>query len=248
MTIPPLLPILDAGLAGDRILELVELVAEGGARWVEYRDKVGDDRGRYERCARLAEACRRLDLDLLVNDRVDVALAVGAEGVHLGQRDLPVAVARRLMGADAVVGLSVDTAAEAKAAADLEVDYVALGPVFATATKPDAGPVVGVEGVRATRQALGDATALVVIGGITPENATAATAAGGDCVAVISSIVGARDPAAATADLLVAAREGLTHRRAGDDGDADGGSLGGSGSRFGTDSATGPGTDGDSGR
>jgi len=225
-SIPPLLPVVDAGLAGDRLVEIVDLLARGGARWVEFRDEVGDDRECYERALGIADACRRQELDLLVNDRVDVALAVGARGVHLGQRDLPVEAARRLLGPDAVVGLSVDTVAEARAAAELDVDYVALGPVFATATKPDAGPVVGVEGVRAVRQSLASTLPLVVIGGITPENAAAATAAGGDCVAVISSILGARDPAGATAELLHAAREGLVHRSGAAAGDEPGGTDG----------------------
>lgn len=212
-TIPPILPVLDAGLAGDRLLELTEQVAAGGAEWIEFRDKVGDDRGRYERAVRVAEICARTGLELLVNDRADVALAVGARGVHLGQRDLPPDAARKLLGPDAVIGLSVDTADEAQAAVRLAVDYVALGPIFATASKHDTGPVVGVERLHAVRAALDRDMPLVAIGGITPQNAAAVTTAGGDCVAVVSSILGARDPAVATADLLRAAREGLARRR-----------------------------------
>lgn len=208
--LPAVLPLLDAGVAAAGLGDLVEAMASAGARWVEYRDKEADDRTALARAARLQDRCRALGLTLLVNDRVDVALAVGA-GVHLGQQDLPADVARRLLGEAAVIGLSVDTVGEALTAARLPVDYLALGPVFATVTKGDAGPVVGLEGLAAVRDAV--ETPLVAIGGITPDNAAAVTAAGADCVAAVSSIVGSPDPAAAMAALRAAAEDGLARRR-----------------------------------
>ena len=163
-------------------------VANGGANWVEYRDKETDDRRVHERAVAMASACRQFDVRLLINDRVDVALAAGADGVHLGQDDLPVSKARELLGTEAIIGISVDTAEEARAAETLPVDYIAIGPVFATSSKPDAGPVVNLDGVR--QAAVSISKPLVAVGGIDLSNAGAVVAAGCDCVAVLSALHG----------------------------------------------------------
>ena len=141
-----MLPIIDP-LATTSLVDAVAAVARGGAGWVEYRDKKADDRRAHERAVALVGVCRELDVRLLINDRVDVALAVGADGVHLGQDDLPAAAARELLGDRAIIGISVDTVEEAVAAEALPVDYIAIGPVFGTSSKPDAGPAVGLDGV-----------------------------------------------------------------------------------------------------
>ena len=204
------MPILDPNVAGDRFVDLLEAVARGGARWVEYRDKDAADELARTRAAALVVAGRRLGVDVLVNDRVEVARLTGAAGVHLGQDDMPAAAARQRLGPRALIGISVDTAAEARAAADLPVNYVAIGPIFPTASKPNAGPVVGLEGVRAA--AVATDTPLVAVGGIDAGNAADVTAAGADCVAAISAFLAGDDVEAATRCLLAAARLGFERR------------------------------------
>ena len=181
------MPIIDP-LTTDSLVEAVRAVAHGGANWVEYRDKETDDRRVHERAVAMVSACREFNVRLLINDRVDVALAVGADGVHLGQDDLPVSKARELLGTEAIIGISVDNGEEARAAEVLPVDYIAIGPVFATSSKPDAGPVVSLDGVR--QAAVSISKPLVAVGGIDFSNAGAVVAAGCDCVAVLSALHG----------------------------------------------------------
>jgi thiamine-phosphate pyrophosphorylase len=206
----PLLPILDPAATAEPLLEVLLALAAGGAAWVEYRDKAAGDRLACERAARLVREARRLGIALLVNDRVDVALAAGADGVHLGQEDLPAAAARRLLGDEAIIGISVDTVAEARAAADLPIDYVAIGPVFATATKPDAGPVVGVAGVAAAAAAIDKP--IVAVGGIDARTAPEVIAAGAECVAVVAALFGSGGVEACTSRLIEAAARGFRER------------------------------------
>ncbi|MFQ5743467.1 MAG: thiamine phosphate synthase [Acidobacteriota bacterium] len=207
---PSILPIVDAALAKQEMEKLMPALAAAGATWVEYRDKRADDRLFHHRAGEALEAARQHGIALLINDRVDMALAVGAHGVHLGQEDLPVEVARRLLGPEMIVGLSVGKLEEAQVAELLPVDYIALGPVYATSTKPDAGEPVGLEMVRAVREAT--TIPLVAIGGITADNAAAVTAAGADCVAAASFLFGAPSPGDATRRLQAASMEGLRQR------------------------------------
>ncbi len=132
---------------------------------------------------------------MIINDRVDVALASGADGVHLGQRDLPVREARRLLGRDAIIGLSVETPAQALDAESLDVDYLGVSPIFSTPTKPDAGAPWGLEGLRSLRART--RRVLVAIGGIDASNAESVLAAGADGLAVVSAICASADPEAA---------------------------------------------------
>ncbi len=205
----PVLPIIDP-LATIGLVDAVAAVARGGAGWVEYRDKKADDRRAHERAVALVAACRELGVRLLINDRVDVALATGADGVHLGQDDLPVAAARELLGDRAIIGISVDTVEEAMAAEALPVDYIAIGPVFGTSSKPDAGRVIGLDGVRAAAIAI--SKPLVAVGGIDLSNAEDVVAAGCDCVAVLSALFGSRGPEDATRRLIEAAEAALERR------------------------------------
>ena len=124
---------------------------------------------------------------IIINDRADIALALRADGVHLGQDDLPPDAGRRLLGADAIIGFSTHNPVQAKLAAQLPVSYVAIGPIFATNTKCNPDAIVGIEGLRRVRDAVGD-IALVAIGGITIENAAAVISAGADAVAVIGAL------------------------------------------------------------
>jgi thiamine-phosphate pyrophosphorylase len=130
----------------------------------------------------------RPGVQLIINDRVDLALAVGAHGVHLGQDDMPPDAARKLLGPNAVIGYSTHNIEQAIAATKLPIDYLAIGPIFATTTKGDTAPVLGLDGLRAVRHAIG-AFPLVAIGGITHANARDVIAAGADSVAVISALL-----------------------------------------------------------
>ena len=180
----PILPILDPQAVGDALTEALEALARGGARWIEYRDKDSDERLFRARAAEIVGLAVSLGVDVLINDNVDVARDTGAAGVHLGQDDVPAATARRILGPGAMIGVSVDTTAEARRVAATPVDYVAIGPIFPTRSKPDAGPVVGLEGLREAADATDKP--LVAVGGIDDANAASVIAAGADCVAAIS--------------------------------------------------------------
>jgi thiamine-phosphate pyrophosphorylase len=147
----------------------------------------------------LLEVTRAAGIPLIVNDRVDVALAIGAEGVHIGQDDMPAAIARRLIGPDRILGVSARTVEEAIQAERDGANYLGAGDVFGTPTKPDAGPPIGVEGLRQIVRAV--SIPVVAIGGVTPQNAPAAVEAGAVGVAVISAVMGAPDPEAAARQL-----------------------------------------------
>ena len=183
--LPRLYAITDAA-AGLSHVEQVEAFARGGARWVQVRDKHAAGRELYEIVVAALAVARPLGVKIVVNDRVDVALAAGADGAHVGQEDLPAKAAREILGPDRIVGVSTHTAEQAREAASLPVEYVAIGPVFATATKANPDPVVGLEGVRAARAVV--PMPLVAIGGITLEHAPEVIAAGADSVAVVSDL------------------------------------------------------------
>ena len=137
--------------------------------------------------AALRVACER-GVRLIINDRVDIALALRADGVHLGQDDLEPEAARHLLGEDAIIGFSTHNIEQAREAARLPVDYIAIGPIYATSTKENPDPVVGLDGLRRVREAVG-LKPLVAIGGITRENARDVIEAGADSVAVISQLL-----------------------------------------------------------
>lgn len=195
--------VADSTLCGPRgLVATVAAAVAGGVTLVQLREPGATTR---ELC-RLGTALQEILVDsgvpLIVNDRVDVALAIGAAGVHLGQSDLDARTARRLVGADLVIGLSVSTAEEVAEAGRLPagtVDHLGIGPVFATATKPEAAAPLG---LRRTAE-LRAATTLpcVAIGGIGPANLEAVRATGVDGVAVVSAICAADDPAGAAAQL-----------------------------------------------
>jgi thiamine-phosphate diphosphorylase len=174
--------ITDPGLTRAGMLSDVEAALRAGAAVVQYRDKGGPS---PELCRRMAEACRAAHVPLLVNDDVTLAAEIGADGVHVGQSDTTPAVARALLGSRAIVGVSVATIAELAAAEADGASYVAASPVFATPTKADAGPGIGLFGVRALRAAT--RLPLAVIGGIGEENILRLAAAGADLFCAISA-------------------------------------------------------------
>ena len=186
--LPRVYPITDTQISGLSHMEQVALFADGGATLVQLRDKRTSGLQFYEQAkAALAIATER-GVRLIINDRVDVALALGGLDVHLGQEDLPPEAARRLLGDDAVIGFSTHNGEQAIEAAGSPIDYLAIGPIFATSTKANPDPVVGLEGLRVVRAATGSLP-LVAIGGVTPANARDVIEAGADSVAMISGLL-----------------------------------------------------------
>jgi len=186
--LPRIYPLTDVPLSGISHAEQVKLLSLGGATLIQLREKRMPAREFYEQAKEAVEVAARRGVQLIVNDRVDVALAVGAHGVHLGQDDMPPEAARGLLGPEAVIGHSTHNIEQAVAAAKLPIDYLAIGPIFATTTKSDTAPVLGLEGLRTVRRAVG-AFPLVAIGGITSANAADVIAAGADSVALISALL-----------------------------------------------------------
>jgi thiamine-phosphate pyrophosphorylase len=178
----------DARLSGLSHAEQVARLAEGGATFVQLREKHLSPREFCREAEAAVEVARARGVRLVVNDRADIALAVGADGVHLGQDDLDPEAARALLGRGAVVGYSTHSVEQAVAAARLPVSYIAIGPVFHTASKANPDPVVGLEGVRRVRAAVPDVP-LVAIGGVTRQNARAVLDAGADSVALIRALL-----------------------------------------------------------
>ncbi|MCE4542087.1 MULTISPECIES: thiamine phosphate synthase [unclassified Caballeronia] len=185
----------------DAALAVARAALEGGATLVQLRAPEWHKRAWFDLARELAPLARAHGVPFVVNDHVDVALAVGADGVHIGQRDLPAEIARRLLGPDALIGLSVsnlDETAEADARAGI-VDYLGAGPVYATPTKTDASAPCGIDGLAAIRAATRLPT--VAIGGIQAHNAAEVMRAEPAGLAVVSAICKAPDPREAAASL-----------------------------------------------
>lgn len=186
--LPKLYPITDARLSGLSHAEQIALMGEGGASLVQLREKHLSPRDFYAAAEDALSVARERKMLLIVNDRVDIALAVGADGVHLGQDDMPPAAARELLGQQAIIGFSTHSIEQAREAARLLVDYIAIGPIFNTSSKENPDAVIGLDGLRRVRQAVGQMP-LVAIGGITSETASAVLNAGADAIAVISLLL-----------------------------------------------------------
>ena len=201
---PTLYLVTDPELARGRALtEVVAAAVRGGVTLVQLRDKHADGRALLETARALRTVLDPHDVPLIVNDRADVAHAAGAAGCHIGQSDLPAAAARAILGPDAIVGVSIDAVAQARAIDPGLVDYVACGPFAVTATKADAGEAIGADGLSAVRTET-TTVPLVAIGGIDPRNVAEAVRAGADGIAVVSAIVAAADPEAASRELRAA--------------------------------------------
>lgn len=188
--------------AGRTTKEVVSAAIDGGIDAVQLREKHLSARERYELGDELRRATREAGVDLLVNDRVDIAAAIDADGVHLGDDDLPIDAAREILDPDAVIGRSVSTVEGAKAAEANGADYLGVGAVFATTSKADVeegNNGIGLERVAGIAAAVD--VPLVGIGGVTVENAASVVEAGAGGIAVISAITAAEDPARATREL-----------------------------------------------
>ncbi len=207
--IPQLYPILDAGLLERRGISIESFARQlwnAGIRFLQYRDKGGTDAQVVERARLLRGIFPPGEATLLLNDRVHLYAASGCDGVHVGQRDVSVQDARAALGSKALLGVSTHNLSQLEQADSSPADYVAVGPVYGTTSKPDPDPVVGVEGVAAARRLT--TKPLVAIGGITPGSCAALLQAGADGVAVISGLV--PGPGASTAQLV---RDFLDHLR-----------------------------------
>ena len=188
-----------AACRGRNPAEVAEAALEGGASIVQWRDKVRDKGEQLPDALAVHQACRARDALFIVNDHADLALAIGGDGVHVGQKDLPVAVVRRILPAEFVVGASTNNPQEAAVAEAAGASYIAVGDIFGTATKQSTRPAspAALAAVKAAVK-----LPVIGIGGITAANAAAVIEAGASGVAVISAVCGADDPRAAAADLV----------------------------------------------
>jgi thiamine-phosphate pyrophosphorylase len=184
---------------GRPLLDVVRAAIHGGVTCVQVREKDVSARAYIESLTAVRSLLRECGVPLFVNDRVDVALALEADGVHLGQTDLPLGMARRVAAGRLLVGVSCETVQDAKDAERGGADYVSVSPVFATPTKTDTAPALGLDGVRAIRRAV--RVPVVAIGGINMTNAADVIRAGADGICVVSAIASAPDPHAAAAAL-----------------------------------------------
>ena len=192
--------VTDRGLCGARSLEaIVFQAAQGGVACVQLREKELGTRAFVETAIRLQALLAPLNIPLIINDRLDVALAVGAAGVHVGQSDMPCELTRRLLGPAAIIGLSVETWEDVVRAQDQPVDYLGVSPVFATPTKTDTQPAWGLEGLARIRAY--SRHPLVAIGGLNATNIADVISAGAEGIAVVSAICAAPDPRQAAWEL-----------------------------------------------
>lgn len=194
LVLPRLYVILDAALLTVSETECAQKLVEAGVRLLQYRDKAASSRELLEASKRLSNILAPRGISFLVNDRADVAALAGATGVHVGQEDLGVEDARKVVGAKRLVGVSTHNRAQFEQAAATSADYIAVGPIFTTSTKENPDPVVGTDLIREVR--LLTTKPIVAIGGITLERAADVIRAGADSVAVIGDILRAADPGA----------------------------------------------------
>jgi thiamine-phosphate pyrophosphorylase len=210
--------LVDPAVAGGRTLPDLAKLLVGSATIVQLRDKHGSTRDMVATARALKAVLDPAGIPLLINDRVDVALAAGADGVHIGQDDMTAADARHLLGRDAIIGLSIKSLTQAAEAPLDLLDYVAIGGVYATTSKDNTAAPIGIGGLRAIAAAIRarkPAYPVCAIAGITATNAADVVDAGADGVAVISALSLATDPAAAARELRGAVDAALKRRRQG---------------------------------
>ena len=211
LEIPRLYAIIDAERIGPASpLAICRILLDAGVRLIQYRDKKASARDLFEACRQLQVSVRQAGGIFIVNDRADVALAVGADGVHVGQGDLPVELARRVVGKRILIGTSTHASEQVREADETSADYLAFGPIFPTQSKENPDPVVGLAGLREARKLT--RRPLVAIGGITLENAPSVIAAGADSVAVIRDLFQVPDIAQRAREFLRACEEPDVHR------------------------------------
>ncbi len=190
---------------GRSTLAVVKAAVAGGVSVVQLREKDLETGAFYNEGLKIRGFLRDKNIPLIINDRVDLALALNADGVHLGQSDLPVSVARKILGLEKIIGLSVTRPAHINTAEALHADYLGISPIFLTSTKPDADLAWGLSGLKEARLLTG--LPLVAIGSVNLQNAREVIESGADCIAVVTAIVSADDPEAATRSLIKTVRE-----------------------------------------
>src|ERR1035437_2738227 len=192
--------VTDRRLCGGKPLEEIIIKAvKGGVAYVQLREKDVSTRSFVGEAKRVKKLLEPYKVPLIINDRVDVALACGAEGVHIGQEDMPYEIVRKLMGQKAIIGLSVEKWEDVEASQKLDVSYVGVSPVFPTPTKPDTKDAWGLEGLAKIKAF--SRHSLVAIGGINESNVREVIKAGTDCIAVVSAICAASDPEVAARNI-----------------------------------------------
>jgi thiamine-phosphate pyrophosphorylase len=178
---------------------IVEEAVKGGVTMVQLREKGCSTREFIELALRLKQKLRTYKVPLIINDRADVALAADADGLHIGQSDMPYQMVRRLLGSKKIVGLSVENMEQVYQANELDVDYIGISPIFSTPTKTDTSKPFGLEGIRQVKALIKHPA--VAIGGINSNNATAVMQAGANGIAVVSAICSAKNPCGAALEL-----------------------------------------------
>jgi len=176
---------------GKSHFEVAEAVLEGGATVLQFRDKEIGDSEAIEVCQKIHKLTKKKGVPFIVNDRVEIAKAVDADGVHLGQEDMSFGSARKILGKEKIIGISVETVEQALKAVEGGADYLGIGPIYPTATKPDAGKALGIARLKEIRESVN--IPIVAIGGINENNLEEVLRAGADGVAVISAVVSAPD-------------------------------------------------------
>lgn len=193
--------VTDRGLAGSQSLEeIVEKAVEGGVTLVQLREKDCSTEDFYSIACSMKRLLSKHKIPLIINDRLDIALACDADGIHIGQSDLPYDVVRKIIGKDKIVGLSVETIEQAREANDLDVDYIGLSPVFSTNTKTDINTPLGLEGIKEISSFTKHKS--VAIGGISKLNTKDIIQSGADGISVISAIIGQEDPQKESKELI----------------------------------------------
>jgi thiamine-phosphate pyrophosphorylase len=211
MTMRGLYLVTDRQLCGARSLEDIVLQAlQGGAAYVQLREKNISTRIFVEEALKIKTLTEQFGTPLIINDRLDVALAVKADGIHIGQDDMPYETARKLMGPRAIIGLSVETWDDVVTAQELDINYLGVSPVFETPTKTDTKGSWGLEGLARIKEY--SRHPLVAIGGLNAANSEDAVMAGADCIAVVSAICAAPDPLQASRQINTIIQAALKKR------------------------------------
>jgi thiamine-phosphate pyrophosphorylase len=193
--------VTDQGLArGRSIIDVAAAAVHGGVTCVQLREKKCSTLDFIEQAFALKDRLKSTGVPLIINDRVDVAMAVGADGVHLGQTDMPLKIAKKILGNSMIIGISAESLEDAVEAEKNGADYLGVSPIYATPTKTDTAPPLGLEGLQSIRNTV--RLPLVGIGGLNRNNSAAVIRSGADGVAVVSAIMAAEDPAAAAGDLM----------------------------------------------
>ena len=200
-TLPKIYPITDTSISGLPHRDQVKQLIEGGATLIQLREKRMAPHEFFQDARNAMNIAHSAGVKLIINDRVDIALAIGADGVHLGQTDMPVEAARRLLGEHAIVGFSTHNLNQVEEAVSLPIDYLAFGPIFPTATKENPDPIVGLTELAQIKNLVGSLP-LVAIGGISAETIREVLISGADSVAIISAVLNEHNPIAENLRIL----------------------------------------------